>query len=214
MNRKKIFSIILAAVMVLVMSFSLAGCGSDDAGSSTDSSESQKTAYTVDKEAVTLTISDGSTEKVYSKEDIEKLGTETHTYSGRSKSVENARFFSEYTGVDLKKLIKDAGFDPEGASIKVICSDNYTKEFSVDSLYGLYAFKDNESDDKVEVPAMIAIIDPDSDDNTGSKSDKKSYPAPFRLVAGQADWDTYTNDSQDYNVQNWASYVQYIEVSH
>ncbi len=214
MNIKKIFRSILVAAVILVMAAAVAGCG-DKADSTGGSSGKPETTYTVDKDATTLTVTDGSKEKVYTEEDVEKLGTETHTYSGRNKSVKNARFFNEFTGVDLKKLIEDAGFDPEGAVIKVICSDNFTKEYYVDSLYGLYAFRDNDSDDKTEVPAMIAIIDTEKvDENTGSKSDKKKYPAPFRLVTGQADWDTYTNDSQDYNVQNWASYIQYIEVSH
>ncbi len=107
--------------------------------------------------------------------------------------------------MDLKTLMKDAGFKTDGASFKVVCSDGYTREYYVDELYGKYAFEDNDSDKKKEVDPVIAVVEQDED---------SEYPSPFKLVYGQADYDTYTNDSQDYNVQGWGSYIQYIEVSY
>ena len=136
---------------------------------------------------------------------LKKLGTEKNTYSGRNKKVQNARIFEEYEGVDLKTLMKDAGVKTDGASFKVVCSDGYTREYYVDELYGKYAFEDNDSDKKKEVDPVIAVVEQDED---------SEYPSPFKLVYGQADYDTYTNDSQDYNVQGWGSYIQYIEVSY
>lgn len=98
---------------------------------------------------MSMTLSDGSTQKEYTADEVKKLGTEKNTYSGRNKKVQNARFFEEYEGVDLRTLLKDAGFKTDGASMKVVC-----------------------------------------------------------------DYDTYTNDSQAYNVQGWGSYIQNIEVSY
>ncbi len=197
---------LLAVLLCIIMAMSFAACGSStDKGSSAGSEGKAASEYKVDPEATTLTISDGSTQKEYTADDLKKLGMEKNTYSGRNKKVQNARFFEEYEGVDLKTLLEDAGFKTDGASMKVVCSDGYTREYYVDELYGKYAFKDNDSDKKKEVDPVIAVVEADED---------SEYPAPFKLVYGQADYDTYTNDSQDYNVQGWGSYIQYIELSY
>ena len=199
---KRLTAVLLCMIMVL----SFAACGGDSGNSDQGSGDSSKAVeYKVDPEATTLTVSDGKTQKEYTADELKKLGTEKNTYSGRNKKVQNARIFEEYEGVDLKTLMKDAGFKTDGASFKVVCSDGYTREYYVDDLYGKYAFEDNDSDKKKKVDPVIAVVEQDED---------SEYPSPFKLVYGQADYDTYTNDSQDYNVQGWGSYIQYIEVSY
>lgn len=196
---KKIWTLLLCAVMV----FSLAvftGCQQGDSGSSSDMSE-----YSVDEQAVTLTVMGADHEDVvYSKEDITKLGLTENTYSGRSKKVQNARQFLTFSGIDVNTLLENAGYKTEGAVIKVICSDGYVREYDVeDDLYGKYTFSDNETDNKTEVIPMIAVVEEDSE---------SEYPSPFKLVYGQEDYDT--NESQDFNMQGWASYIQCIQVSY
>ncbi len=39
------------------------------------------------------------------------------------------------------------------------------------------------------------------------------FPSPFRIVFGQADYDSFDNSAQDFNTQRWGSYIQLIEVS-
>lgn len=116
--------ILLAVLLCIIMAMSFAACGSStDKGSSAGSESKAASEYKVDPEATTLTISDGSTQKEYTADDLKKLGMEKNTYSGRNKKVQNARFFEEYEGVDLKTLFEDAGFKTDGASMKVVCSD-------------------------------------------------------------------------------------------
>ncbi|NLD20053.1 MAG: molybdopterin-dependent oxidoreductase [Clostridiales bacterium] len=189
-------------LLCMVMAFSLAACGSSDDSKADD----QTKGYTVDEQATDLTIAgEGQKDAVYTADELKALGETTLTYSGRNKKVENARQFFEYTGVDLKTVLKDAGFDTKNAILKITCSDKYTVEYKVDDLYGLYAYANNESDERTEVIPMIAVVEPDAD---------SEYPAPFKIVFGQADYDTYTNEEQDFNSQGWASYIQYIEISY
>lgn len=198
---KKILSILL----VIVMAFSMAACADNDVQSRSEQ-DKQKMEYTTDVNATTLTIMGTNHETVvFDAADLENMGTITVTYSGRNKVVQNARQFESFTGVPLDTVFNEAGFSVENATMKVICSDGYTREYDVEDLFGLYAFADNESDDKTEVVPIIAIVD---------ASENSEYPAPFRLVYGQEDYDTYTNETQDYNTQGWASYIQCIQVSY
>lgn len=198
---KKIWTILLA----LVMAFSVAACADDDAQSGAEQ-DNQEMKYTADVNATTLTIMGANHETVvFEVSDLESMGMITATYSGRNKAVQNARQFESFTGVPLDIVLEAAGFSIEDATMKVICSDGYTREYDVEDLFGLYAYANNESDDKAEVIPIIAIID---------ASEDSEYPAPFRLIYGQEDYDTYTNETQDYNTQGWASYIQCIQISY
>lgn len=163
-------------------------------------------AYTVDEQATTLTIAGaGHDTAVYTAEELEDLGTVTLTYSGRNKKVQNARQFKTFTGVELSKVLEEAGFASDDAILKITCSDGYTREYEVDDLYELYTFESNENDNKTEIVPMIAIQE-------GMNEKGVEYPSPFKLVYGQADYDT--SESMDFNMQGWATFVQYIEVSY
>lgn len=197
---KKLLTILLAFIMI----FSFAACGGSDAQEPADASGVQE--YVVDENAETLTVAGAGHEAVvFAAEDLEKLGTVTLDYSGRNKEVQNARQFFTYTGVELNKVLEAAGFETDDAIIKVTCSDGYTREYEVEDLYGLYTFESNENDNKTEVVPIIAI-----QENMTEKG--MEYPSPFKLVYGQADYDT--QDAQDFNMQGWMTFIQYIEVSY
>ena len=197
---KRIWTLLLC-IMIMFSLAAFTGCGQE----SDESTEDTALEYTIDKQAVTLTImSAGKEDVVYTAEDLQQMGLTENTYSGRSKKVQNARQFATYSGVDVNTLLQNAGYDTENIVIKVICSDGYTREYDVaDDLYGKYTFSDNETDNKTEVIPMIAVVQAD---------ESSEYPAPFKLVYGQEDYDT--NDSQDFNMQGWASYIQCIQVSY
>lgn len=189
---------IVTLMICIMVAFSLAACGSSE-------KKEEIPEYTIDTEAVTLTIAGEGHESVtYEVSDLEKIGTIENTYSGRNKDVENKRQIKTFTGVELNTLLQEAGFETEGACMKIICSDGYTREYTLQDLYGLYAFE-GDSDKKTEVPPMIAI-----QENQTVKD--KSYPSPFRLVYGQQDYDS--KETQDFNMQGWATFVQYIEISY
>lgn len=188
-------------LILMIMLFSLGGCGKDDAADN-NAAEKPASEYKVDPKSEDLTITDGKETVVFRPSDLEKMGTKKITYSGRNKRVKNARVFKTYEGVELKKVIEEAGFDTEKATMKVICSDKYSREYRIDDLYGLYSYKNNESNKKIEVYPMIALV----------YKDDAGYPSPFKLAYGQADYDDYDNNEQDFNMQGWASYVQYIEM--
>lgn len=190
---------LLVLTISLVMVLTMAACESGD-----KDNKSKFPEYKIDPQAITLTVEGQNGEKkVFTEEELKKLGTETHSYSGRNKSVENARQFFTYEGVDLKKVLKAAGLKPEGAGIKVLCADGYTREYQVDELYDLYYFPNNETDDKEKVTPMIALVPADG---------SEKYPSPFKMVHGQEDYDTAT--TMDFNMQGWASYMQYIQVAY
>lgn len=196
---KKIITLLLGVMMIMAMS----SCG--DSGQPSEVPEKNSMEYTIDKGAVTLTImGEDKDEVVYTAEDLKNMGLESRDYSGRNKKVQDARQFMSFDGIEVKKLLKEAGYETDGATISVICSDGYTKEYNVDSdLYGKYTYKDNETNDKEEVVPMIAVVEDDGE---------AEYPAPFKLVFGQADYDD--NESQDFNMQGWLSYIQCIKVTY
>ena len=194
---------ILTLLLCLVMAFSFAAC-TDNSNQSANEGQQEELTYTIDEEATTLTIMGvGHDPVVYTADDLKEMGTHTITYSGRNKKVENARQFETFTGVELNLVLQEAGYDPEDAVLKIICADGYTREYEVEDLYGLYSFQDNESDEYIEVIPMIAITDAYTE-----------YPSPFKLVYGQEDYDTYTNATQDFNTQGWATYIQCIQVTY
>lgn len=192
---KKKITVLFLILLVIV---SAAACQK-----TTQETEKELETYAIDEQAETLTIAGaGYQTVVYTVEEFQKMKMETHQYSGRNKTVENARIFETYTGVDLKTLLKQSGFPEDGAMLKLICSDGYTRRYTVDDLYGLYAFQDNKTDEKEEVNPMIVLL----------SEEELEYPSRFQLVYGQEDYDT--QNSMDFNTQGWAHYIQYIEVSY
>ena len=185
----------IALITCLMIALSMGACGEE---------EKETSEYQVDPQATTLIVEGEKGEATaFTEGELKELGTVTLSYSGRSKSVENARQFFTYEGVELGKVLKAAGIEPEGARMKVYCSDGYTREYDVDELYEMYYFPDNETDDKEKVLPMITIIPADG---------TEEYPCPFRLIHGQKDYDTA--GAMDFNMQGWASYMQYIRVTH
>ena len=76
-----------AVLLCMIMALSFVACGGDSGNSDQGSGDSSKAVeYKVDPEATTLTISDGSTQKEYTADELKKLGTEKNTYSGRCGS--------------------------------------------------------------------------------------------------------------------------------
>ena len=196
-------AIVLTMVMALLVT-GVTGCTSGtDSNNDKDSAKSYPD-YVIDENATTLTIEgEGHEAVVLTVEDFQKLDQVTRTYSGRNKQVENARQFLTYTGVDLDELLEYAGYETEGAVLYVMCSDDYTREYELEDLHELYAFSSNDNDEKEEIAPMIALLEDDPE---------SEYPCPFKLVYGQESYDTLK--SQDFNMQGWLYYLQYIYVSY
>ncbi|MGI6721134.1 MAG: molybdopterin-dependent oxidoreductase [Anaerovoracaceae bacterium] len=198
--KKKIFAVILC----LVVAFSLVACGS----SSNDKAQDDGSQKAGNASKATLTITGDQGDHGYSLADLKAMKQETHDYSGRNKTHGNKRFTSRYTGVDLKTLLSDAGYG-DAKEIKVSCSDGYSREYDVDSLYGLYYFPDENTAKGEKVPPMIAIVKKGT--RMGSNKDfNPDKGTPLRLVYGQEDFDS--KDTMDFNMQGWAAYVKKIEV--
>jgi hypothetical protein len=66
-----------------------------------------------------LTVTDGTDEKTYTVEDLERLETSQADFLEVS-----------YAGVKLSTLLRDAGFDPESASaVKATAEDGFTANY-------------------------------------------------------------------------------------
>ena len=214
MNKK--LRTLIAVLMCMAITFAFAACGSDGSDGTDDQTATKATEETVnvDSQAETITVSgmadeNGTAleEKTYTLDDVEALGMETRTYSGRNKKVENARQFMEFSGVDLGTFLKDAGVDAtdlDDVIIKVICADNYQNEYEFEDISEeRYAYSNNESNERTAITAMLACVT----DEDGE------YPSPFKIVYGQADFDTYDNSAQDFNTQGWGLYIVKMEIS-
>mgnify|MGYP003814274289 CR=1 FL=1 len=198
---------ILAVMICIILALSAAACGSQNSKStSSDSSSSDKSSGT--EKILVITAAGSDTEYKMSLNDIEKTGTETCTYSGRNKTNNNERIVKEYTGVDLKKLFAKAGFD-NVKTFKVICCDGYTREYELDKLYDLYTFKDNDAKKGTKVGPMLAIVDSDDESSKDDSFDTEDG-TPLRIVYGQESYDS--DETKDFNMQGWASYVKKIEI--
>ena len=83
----------------------MAGCQKDQSGS--EAKDSAKTDGT-GKANVVLTVSKigGSSETEYTKKQLQDLGTEKVTYSGRNKTNNSERISETYEGIKLKKFRK------------------------------------------------------------------------------------------------------------
>lgn len=190
----------IAAVLAVAVLL-LTGCGADGGAGKTGYSEPEK---------VILTITGDKEKQSYSFADLEQLGLETFSYSGRNKENNNARQIREYTGIPLEVLLKDAGYSAEGASVTIRCSDGYSREYELDSLKELYFFEDEKAETGRKVPPMLAVIgegEPMGNEKTYHEKDG----SPLRFIFGQADYDSAY--AKDFNMQGWASYVEEIEVS-
>lgn len=198
-------------ILTVLLTLVLAGCG-DGAQKSSGQVQEQGTSASADSGKTVLTITgyEGE-EREYSLSALESLGTETLKYSGRNKENNNQRQVREYTGVKLEAVLKAAGYGKrvEGQTLKVTCSDGYTREYELESLQSLYFFDGEEATEGDPVPPMLAIIK-EGDSLGNDKSYSEAAGSPLRLIYGQADYDSeYT---KDFNMQGWASYVERIEV--
>jgi len=177
----------IAVCICILVAVSAAGCGS---GSSLSSAQSSAVQSSASSDTV-LTVRDrsGDVTRSFTQADLNALDKETHTYSGRSKKDNNKREIKKYTGAELRYFLQEAGIS--GAKeIKVVCDDEYTKEYEVSDLYDLYAFKNETGPAKTKVPPIITLKD-------------------RQLIIGQADYDG--EDTKDFNMQNWARGICTIE---
>jgi hypothetical protein len=189
-----------ALLLTVVLAAALAGCsGSRHA----EAGSAEKTADTV----LTIEEEGGGNAVYYSVKELKEVGTVTRTYSGRSKSSKGKRTTVKYTGVDLRTLLDKSGCE-DAETIKVSCSDGYTREYQLENLDNLYCFKGSGSE-KEKVKPMIAIVKKGTRLGNNRNFDPNDG-TPLRLVCGQAEYDS--DESMDFNMQNWAGYVETIEV--
>lgn len=143
-------------------------------------------------------------------DDLNSLKTLKVTYSGRNKENNNARQYRKCTGVNIVTLINLAGWNGSANTIKITCSDGYTKKYDISDLDNNYVSFANDSDSEgYWVPAMIALLS-DGTSLGNSSNYKSSDGAPFRLVFGQEIGDS--DASKSFNMQGWANYVKTIEI--
>ncbi|MEG0829433.1 MAG: hypothetical protein RSD88_02240 [Anaerovoracaceae bacterium] len=139
-----------------------------------------------------LTIKKGSKTKYFTKSDLQRMGISAYKYSFRNKDSSN-RQFETFSGVKISTLLSKAGFS--GSSMTVISRDGYAKTYSVSELKSSKkAFKKRVGTSANSVPAILTV--------SGSES--------FRLCFGQKSSDS--NDSGDYNQQDWAKWITTIKI--
>ena len=127
--------------------------------------------------------------------DLNSMDKVKITYTGRNKENNNKRQYLNYTGVNLATILNAAGWNGTGKTMKVICSDGYTKKYELSEIMEEYvSFVDDSDTQGYWVPAIVALLDEDT----------------FRLVFGQEATDTDTTMS--FNMQGWANYLQSIEI--
>ena len=69
-----------------------------------------------------LVVTDGTSEKMYTPEELEKLGSDQAEFGGVM-----------YKGVQLSELLRDAGFDPGALrAVKASASDGFTVNYEPD----------------------------------------------------------------------------------
>ncbi|NMB35624.1 MAG: S-layer homology domain-containing protein [Firmicutes bacterium] len=134
--------------------------------------------------------------------DMQDMGLQTFTFTGRNKLYDNARQTFEITGVTLADLLAAAGASSDATSLKVICSDGYVKVYDLQRLLA-DAYSYSYSDEGELVPAVIAIQENGAYYDGGEGN-------PFRLIMGQADWDN--DETKDFNMQNWAKNLKEIVI--
>ena len=128
-------------------------------------------------------------------DDLDSMDTVTITYTGRNKENSNKRQYLTFNGVNLATILNAAGWNGTGKTMKVICTDGYTRKYSISELMDDYVSFVNDEDTKgYWVPPIVALVD------------KKT----FRLVFGQELTDTDTTMS--FNMQGWANYLETIEI--
>ena len=183
---------VMAASLCIIIALAFSACGNGDSNQS-ENKDSEK-----EKSEAALVITGYNDDKTeFSLEDIEEMGTETYIFSGRDKKAGNERQIQEFKGVPLAEVLEAAGYGKSGETMKVICSDGYSREYETEDLSGLYAFADEEDTEGTKVEPILAIEEKD-----GEKI--------IRLVYGQEDYDS--PETKDFNMQGWASWIEKIEV--
>ena len=96
---------LLILIAVTVLALSLAACGSTEQTATTDVS--------------VLVVTDGSSEKHYTVDDVKALPAAEATFSEVT-----------YVGVPLTVLLTDAGFDPQASkAVKAVAADGFTVNY-------------------------------------------------------------------------------------
>lgn len=196
---------ILTIVICIVMAVIAIACGN---GSDNSQEQTGTDSGTNGKVILEIQGEDSSQTCQMSLADIKKIGTTTIQYSARSKEENNKRIIEKYTGVELSKIFAKAGFQ-DVKIFKVICSDGYTKEYEMDQLNDLYAFKNDTDTKGKKVKPILAIVK--NEELSSKDADFDSADGtPLRLVFGQESYDT--KETKDFNMQGWASFVETIVV--
>lgn len=145
---------------------------------------------------------EGVTETVITLSDLEKSAKYTDTtYTGRNKEFNNQRQNIVISGVPVADVLQMAGVEGDIAKIKFKSSDGMVKQFTYETLMeDLFSFA---SGSPVKVPPAISIKE------NGNYYDA-SEGQPFRLVMGQDASDS--EETKDFNMQNWVRYVEEITV--
>lgn len=141
--------------------------------------------------------------------ELNDLGVETYTYSGRSKENDNKRQSISCTGIPVIKILEKAGWNGKANTLKITCSDGYTGKYKISEINGFLAFSDDKDVKGKVVPAMLSILQEGQDLGKGVTY-KASNGSPLRLVYGQEDYDT--EEMKDFNMQGWGFYVKELEV--
>lgn len=169
---------------------------SDSSGTSSDSETSNKYSSVPTGDSYLTVKGSGLNDTIYlTYDDLESMGTVTITYTGRNKENDNKRQYLKFTGVNLASILNASGWNGTGTTMKVVCSDGYTKKYELSEIMEDYvSFLDDEDTQGYWVPAIVALVDEDT----------------FRLVFGQEDSDADTTMS--FNMQGWANHLLSIEI--
>lgn len=163
--------------------------------SSIDDSEDDSPYLTVSGSKVAETVK-------FSLNEMKNMDLQTIIYTGRNKQYNNERQTIKIKGVALADILDEAGMKSGATTLKVICSDGYIKVYDLQSLLeDAYSYADSESGELV--PTVVAIKEGGSYYDAGEGN-------PFRLVMGQADYDS--DETKDFNMQNWAKYLEEIVI--
>lgn len=174
---------------------STAGTSSTSSSSSSTKTTSKYTTVPT-KPYVTIKGS-GLNNTIYlTYDDLMSMDKVTVTYSGRNKENNNARQYLKFTGVNLATILNAAGWKGTATTIKVNCTDGYTRKYDINEIMNDYvAFQNDDDTSGYWVPAMVALLD----------------TSTFRLVYGQESTDT--NTTMSFNMQGWANHLQTIEIN-
>jgi hypothetical protein len=140
--KRSTFSIFMIVLVLFALLLPLSGCADDD-----DEDASP---------ANTLTVTDGSQSKTYSQEDLAKLPASEAQFGETT-----------YTGVQLKVLLEDAGFDLDGVEIvKATAVDDFSVNYEPELFTKedtLVAYQQANGDALIDDDAPFRMVLPDQE---------------------------------------------------